>query len=169
MSRIVEDYKKKTEEALSKIETLEQIRAKSKEIDFVYKVGEKLFATDLDALDEGWLIRHGGRLTGIVAWLGNKSAQARAERDVYEQKLEEVESRLLASLLSGGEYKVTEARARVKIEISELAEYVTLKNMEKTNLENLLNATDKMVSFIQTALAQKRSEHYKSKEAYDNA
>lgn len=162
-------YRQQAEEAISEIKTLDEFRAQEREIDFVFKVAEKLFSTDLDILDEGWLLRHGGRLTGVYAWLGNKSARARAERDVYAQKLEEVESRLTAALLANGEYKVTEARARVKIETADLASVVTIKNMEKNNYEHLLTATDRMVSFIQTALATKRAEQYKSRDMYDNA
>lgn len=156
-------FRRKTQKAMAKIESLDEFKASDAMVKYVFDIGRSMFDTDLDRLAEPWLIKTGGRLTGVYAYLGNRAARARAERDVYLQKSEEVEAELMVEYLKDGEYKVTGARAQIKVECTELREFVTLKELEKNNFENLLNATDKMVSFIQSAIRVKEAERYKTK------
>ena len=92
-NKILEEYQSKCEVAMAQVENIADFR-QDKMIDFVFKVGETLFEKDLDIMDGGWLVRHGGRLTGVYAYLGNKASRARAERDVYDQKKDEIFQRL---------------------------------------------------------------------------
>ena len=164
---ILEEFKLKCETALAQVQEIEDFR-EDKMIDFVFKVGDVLFDKDLDVMDGGWLVRHGGRLTGVYAYLGNQASRARGERDVYEQKKDEVFQKLVLQHIASKGYKVTEARAIAKLETSELEDLVIAKEVEKNSLENIMLATDKMVGFIQSALRIKNSEQYKSNSNYDN-
>jgi len=161
-SRAVRVFQEKTQKALAKIESLDEFRESDEMIDYVFKVGGWLFSEDLDALGEPLLVRTGGRLTGVYAYLGNKASRARGERDVFEQKREEVVSELMLEFLDS-DYKVTEARARAKNQVAELDDLVAFKEVQKNNYENILNATDKMISFIQSAIRVKESERYRGK------
>lgn len=162
-ARAVTMFRRKTQKAMAKIESLDEFKASDAMVKYVFDIGRSMFDTDLDRLAEPWLIKTGGRLTGVYAYLGNRASRARAERDVYLQKSEEVEAELMVEYLQDGEYKVTGARAQIKVECAELREFVTLKELEKNNFENLLAATDKMVSFIQSAIKVKEAERFKSK------
>lgn len=155
-------FRKKTERSLSRIQQPEDFRQSDKQIDWVFKVAEFLFEKDLDQYNEAWLVRHGGRLTAVYAYLGNYASRARAERDVYEQKRDEVLGELMLELLDG-DYKVTEARSRAKVEVAEIDDLVVEKEMEKNNYEHLLNAIDKLVSFMQSAIRVRESERYRGK------
>ena len=165
---ILEEFKLKCETALAQVQSVEDFR-EDKMIDFVFKVGDVLFNKDLDTMDGGWLVRHGGRLTGVYAYLGNKASRARGERDVYAQKKDEVFQNLVLAHIKKSSYKVTEARAIAKLETTDLENLVIAKEVEKNNLENVMLATDKMVGFIQSALRVKNAEQYKTGSNYDNA
>ena len=132
-SNPLERFKKKTEQAMAKIQNLDEFRASDPMVDYVFKIGRQLFERPLDVIGNDWLTATGGKLTGAYAYLGSKSAYARAERDVYEQKLDEVKSELLVEYL-GDDYKVTQARAVIAKETSPLIELVIQKELEKNSL-----------------------------------
>jgi len=161
-TRATRIFREKTQKALAKIESLDELRESDKMVDYIFKVGRWLFDEDLDTLSEPLLMRTGGRLTGVYAYLGNKASRARGERDVYAQKRDEVTGELMLEFLDG-DYKVTEARSRAKLETAELDDIVTIKEIEKNNYENLLGAADKMVSFIQTAIRVRENERFRGK------
>lgn len=164
-SRGMSAFREKTETALSKIDDSEF--REEEMVAYIFEVGEWLFKNKLDITPEEQLVRVGGKLTGISAYLGNKSAMARAERDVYRQKKEEVINEISVKKynISG---KITLAKAEAKLEAAELDDVVIGKELEKNNYENILKACDKMVSFIQSAIKVKESEKFKSRTHQNN-
>ncbi|MDF1498543.1 MAG: hypothetical protein P1P85_04295 [Patescibacteria group bacterium] len=127
-----------------------------------------MFEHPLDQQGEQWLVKTGGKLTGVFAYLGQMSSRARAERDIYEQKRDEVSGELMLKYLDD-KYKVTEARANVKSDMVEIEQLINQKEAEKNQWENIVLACDKMVTFIQSALRVKQGERFKSNNNYDNA
>lgn len=160
-------FKKKTEIALAKIKTKDEFCESDKMVNYVFKIGENLFNKPLDVVGESELIKVGGKLTGVYAYLGNKASYARAERDVYEQKRDEVLAELSLDAYPETE-KITVAKAKAKLEVSELNDFVIQREAEKNNYENLLYATDRMISFIQSAVKVKEAERFRSNRDYDN-
>ena len=136
-------------------------------VDFVFKIGHVLFDTPLDRQNTDQLIRDGGKLTGAYVYLGQQSSYARAQRDIYAQKASEMEKERLLELIEGGT-KVTEARSKVAAEMSELQEFVIQFDAAKNQWENITEATEKMVSFIQSAIKVKEGERYHSRTLQDN-
>ena len=156
-------FLKKVKKAMEQVKNLEEFRQSDSVVNFVFDVGSKLFDQPLDTLGVDWLIRYGGRLTGSYGYLGQKSAYARAERDVYEQKASEVEKEMmLEKLAENTGYKVTQARAEITGEVAELSDLVIAKDAEKNQWENVTEACDKMVSFIQSAIKVKEGERFKT-------
>jgi len=137
-------------------------------VDFVFKVGRELFDTPLDRQTPDKLLHYGGKLVGAYPYLGQKSSYARAVRDVYEHKLKEVEKELFMSHVDG-KYKVTEIKAKVSAEVSDIAEYVLQKEAEKNQWENITEACQAMFSFCQSALRVKEGEKYASSRMQNNS
>lgn len=160
-------FQKKCDAAMSKIGNVKDFRASDAMVDFVFNVGRQLFDVPLDKQDNDWLLRHGGKLTGAYVYLGQKSAYARARRDVYAQQLSETEKKKLLGLLHAG-IKVTEARAAVAGEISELNTFVVQADIEKNQWENITEAVERMTSFIQSAIRLKDGERFHSANLRDN-
>lgn len=161
---ILRSFRDKTQEAMQKINDVQGFRNSDTMVDYVFKIGRELFDTPLDQHNTGKLIRDGGRLTGVYAYLGQQSAYARAQRDVFQQKATEVEKeRLIAHMRAGT--KITEARAKVQLEITELNELVIEKEIGKNQWENITDAVEKMVSFIQSAIKVKEGERFQNSHA----
>ncbi len=154
-------FREKCEKTMSSIETLKEFRENDEMVDFVMRQGRQLFDTPLDIQSRDILLRNGGKLTGAYAYLGQKSARSRAERDVYEQKSDEVMKELILKYV-GSNYKVTQARAKASMEMESLNELVLLKGAEKNQWENITNATQTMIMFIQSALRVKDAEIHQS-------
>jgi len=150
-------FREKVEAATAGLKDLQALRDSDEFVEYVFKIGRYLFEKPLDQLSEDWLTHTGVKLTGAYAYLSNKAAYARAERDVYAQKLTEVESKLMTDYLDS-DYKVTETRAIIKRETAEIADLVTQKEHEKNSYENVMSACDRMSSFIQSALRIKTNE-----------
>ena len=165
---ILTEFKIKVESSFESIRSLEDLRGADRMVDEVFIISKEIIAKDLDTMDLGWLVSKGGRLAGIYAYLGNKYARARAERDIYEQKKEEVYNKLTVDYYSESESKITLARARAKEAIAPIEELITIKEYEKKTLENLLTATERLVGFIQSAIKVKQSEKFVSRELSDN-
>lgn len=157
-------FRAKVEVAMQRVKSIEQFRGSDTMVDYVFKVGRELFDTPLDQQDVAKLIRTGGRLTGVYVYLGQRSAHARAERDVYEQKKDEVEKEMLLVQLNSGT-KVTEARAKVAGDVADLSQFVIEKDVAKNQWENITDAVEKMVSFIQSAIKVKEGERFQSSHA----
>ncbi|MCK9578736.1 hypothetical protein M0R01_04600 [bacterium] len=160
-------FRTKAEKAMANIQSLEEFRNSDSMIDFVFKIGHEMFQKDLDTMGLQWLINTGGKLTAIYAYLGNKTAYARAQRDVYQQKRDETMARISLDEYPDTE-KITVAKARAKLQVIELDEIVTQMEYGKNNMENLLAATDKMVGFIQSAIRVKQGDQFRSKTVSDN-
>lgn len=158
---ILSAFRDKTQEAMKKISDVDGFRASDTMVDYVFKIGRELFDTPLDQHSTAKLIRDGGRLTGVYAYLGQQSAYARAQRDVYQQKALEVEKERLIEHMRAGT-KITEARAKVQLEVAELNEFVIEKEIGKNQWENITDAVEKMVSFIQSAIKVKEGERFQN-------
>jgi len=161
-SRAVKLFKEKTQNAMVDIQDHTAFRASDEHIEYIYVIADWLFKSDLYTLAESRLIRTGGRLTGVYAYLGNKAAYARAERDVYEQKKEEVMNTLTLKFYKETD-KITHAKAQARVECVELEELVIQKEAVKNNYENVMHACQTMIMFIQSALKVKDNERYRGK------
>ena len=168
-SNAVKMFREKCELALAQIPDLDSFRASDPMVDYVFKIGADLFKRPLDTIQEGELVRTGGKLTGAYVYLGQKSVRARAVKDVYEQKLDETEKELTLTYYAEDEQKITHSRAKAKVEVGELQQFVIQKNAEKNQWENITMACDKMVSFIQSAIKVKEGERFKSSKNYGNS
>ena len=154
--------------SLEQIETEEGTFKGTPMVRYTFDMADWLFdekdVMQFDKRPEDEMIRVGARLTGAYAFFGNKAAHARAERDVYDQKKDEIFNKLILDELSDGKYKVTEARARAKDLMADagIDDVCIGKEMLKNDWEHLMNATDKMVSFIQTTLKFRQNERFRS-------
>jgi hypothetical protein len=162
----IKNYQDRVQAALDKVKDLPALREENEMVDFILRVGQVLFEDELDAKSVGWLIRHGGRLSGAYASLGNYANSARAERDVYEQKRDELKNEMTVEFYKESE-KITHAKAQAEAELSEIDDLIVAKNTEKNDMDHIMKATERMISFIQTAASIKKSEHYRG-ELHDN-
>ena len=162
-SRAVSIFRKKCEDAMAEINTYKQWEDEEEMVHEVMEAGRTLFGTPLDKMSPDILLRIGGRLVGSYAYLGQKSAYARAERDVYEAKLDESEKERISQILkTDPKYKVTQARADVAIEFSEMREFVIQKETAKNQWEKITDACQVMTMFCQSALKIKECERFAS-------
>lgn len=156
-------FQRKVSMAVERIPDIKKFRESDEVVDYVLTVGSDLFKRPLDQHGVDELLRTGGRLVGGFAYLGQKAAYARAMRDINEQKSSEVEKHLvIATLAMNSGYKVTQARAEVALEIEELKQIVITLDAEKNQWESIVEACDRMVSFVQTAIRVKEGERFKS-------
>lgn len=156
-------FEKQIKESMKKIKRADEEFLKSDWVTYVFNTAHWLFSTPADQVSEDEFLRVGGHLTGAYAYFGNKAAFARAERDAYAQKRDDIKDQLMSEMLDD-KYKVTEARTEVSKELAEsgINEQVTMKEMTKNDWENLMNSTDKMISFIQTTLSYRKNEKFRS-------
>lgn len=166
-TKLAQEFKQKCTDAVAKIQGIDAFRESDAMVGEVLRAGKWLFQTPLDRVSPDTLLRIGGKLVGAYAYLGQKSSRARAERDVYEQKLDETEKELTLQYLDG-EYKVTEVRALVARDVAELKEFVLEKEVSKNNMEHIVSACQTMVMFIQSALKSKEGEKFNSSRMHDN-
>ncbi len=157
----VRKFKKRCDKALAKISDIDKFRTEDAMVDFVFKVGKELFKTPLDQMHVGNMLRKGGKLAGSFVYLGQKSARARGERDVYARKAEEMEKERLLVLITKG-VKVTSARSQVASEMIELHDFVVQADVSKNQWENITEAVSIMVSFMQSAIKVKEGERFQN-------
>lgn len=162
-SRAMRLFKIKTEASLSRIKNQQDFR-QDKMVNAVFVSAHELFSTKLDQASTAWLLNRGGQLTGIYAYLGNLSADARAKRDIFEQKRDEVMSEFI---VNSQDTKITRARSQAKLDVAELDDFVIEAEHDKNNLENLLNATERMIGFIQSAIKTKDGDRFRSRDMQD--
>lgn len=162
-TRVQQLFENEIKESLKKMKRADQEFIESELVTYIFNTAHWLFSTPVDQVSEDELLRVGGHLTGAYAFFGNKAALARAERDTYQQKRDDIKDQLMAELLDD-KYKVTEARTQVSQELAEsgINEQVVAKEMVKNDWEYLMNATDKMISFIQTTLSYRKNEKFRS-------
>lgn len=165
-SKAMAIFRVKAELAMARIETLEDFRKSDSMVDFVFKIGREMFDKPLDNMATEWLINTGGKLTAVYAYLGNKASYTRARRDVYEQKRDEVMARISLEEYPDTE-KITVAKAKAKLQITELDEMVTIAESEKNNMESLTNACQTMIMFIQSCIKIKQTELMTANRTYD--
>jgi hypothetical protein len=168
MSILLETYKNKIDLTIAKIGTIEDFRKSDIMIDYIFETGRKLFEKPLDQWTAENLVAVGGRLSGVYGYLGQKSSRARTERDIFEQKLDEILNERTVNNYSLMDDKITLARAQAKIEVAELKELVILKELEKNNWENITDACQTMIMFIQSTLKIKQAERFINKDLQDN-
>ena len=160
---VVASFQTKCQQALAKMKEYQAFEASDQIVAMVLDCGRTLFNEPLDKMTPDKLLRIGGKLSGAYAYLGQKASYARAERDVYRQKADEVEKELTLSYL-GEEYKVTEARAKVSADASELQEFCIQKEAEKNQWESISEACQTMILFIQSALKLKVQDRFQSRQ-----
>tara|TARA_R100001086_G_scaffold118472_2_gene60887 strand:- start:972 stop:1490 length:519 start_codon:yes stop_codon:yes gene_type:complete len=167
MSAASERVQKMFEDAvkanLKKMVRADEAFIKEEMVTYIFNTAHWLFSTPADQVGEDELLRVGGHLTGAYAYFGNRAAMARAERDLYLQKRDDIKDQLISEY-TDDDYKVTKARTEASKEIADsgINEQVTEKELTKNDWEYLMNATDKMISFIQTTLSYRKSEKFRS-------
>ena len=167
-SKAVAIFRAKCESAMAKINNYKQWEEQEEMVHEVMEAGRTLFQKPLDKMSPDTLLRIGGRLVGSFGYLGQRSAYARAERDVYEQKLSETEKELVLKYLTNTDYKVTEARAKVSADVEELKEFVIQKETAKNQWEAITEACQVMAMFCQSALKVKEGERFASSRMSNN-
>ena len=165
---VLKNYQDKVKKAESRIISQEDFRKQDTMVEYIFSKSRWLFTTDLDVMGEDELVRVGGKLTGILAYLGNTTARTRAERDIAENKRDVVLSELTVEMYSDADNKITFAKAQAKIQTAPLDDFVTEKEYNKNNYEYLTEACRTMILFIQSAIKIKLSERMVSKQMYDN-
>lgn len=150
------------------IKTLDEMKKEDNMVAEVYRISREVFDKDLDTMALPFLISNGGRLASIRAYLGNKYARARAERDFLEQKRDEVLNRLTSEYYGEAENKITLARSRAKQETSDIEELIVVAEFNKKSMEELLNSLDRLIGFIQSAIKVKQGERYTGRQLEDN-
>lgn len=164
----LQQFQKSVKASMLNIKTLDEMRKEDKMVDEVYRVSREIFDKDLDTMALPFLISNGGRLASIRAYLGNKYARARAERDFLEQKKDEVLNRLTAEYYGESENKITLARSRAKQETADIEELIVISEFEKKSMEELLNSLDRLIGFIQSAIKVKQSDNFVGRTLSDN-
>lgn len=167
-SRAVAIFRAKCESAMAKINNYKKFEEEEEMVRIVMDAGRTLFDKPLDKMTPDTLLRLGGRLIGSFGYLGQRSAYARAERDVYEAKLSETEKELVLKYLENTDYKVTEAKAKVAGDVEELREFVIQKETAKNQWEAITEACQVMAMFCQSALKVKEGERYASSRMQNN-
>lgn len=168
MNETLQQFQKSVKASMLNIKTLDEMRKEDKMVDEVYRVSREIFDKDLDTMALPFLISNGGRLASIRAYLGNKYARARAERDFLEQKKDEVLNRLTAEYYGEAENKITLARSRAKQETADIEELIVISEFEKKSMEELLNSLDRLIGFIQSAIKVKQSDNFVGRTLSDN-
>lgn len=153
-------FKTRYNRAMMKVVSQEELAMRDPMIALVLESGRTLFTQGLDQMSPGTLLDIGGKLAGAYGYLAQKAAYARAERDTYEAKLDEMEKELILDCLSEGGYKVTEARARVSAEVAEYKEGLLTAEANKNMLEAIVEASSRMSSYCQSALKHKENERF---------
>lgn len=164
----VKEFREKCEIAMARVKDIEAFKESDPMVKYIFEIGHSLFDTPLDVQAPDMLIRTGGKLTGAYAYLGQKAARSRAERDVYEQKADEVQKEIVLAHVKDKQYKVTEAKAMASAEMIELNELVIVKEAEKNQYESITEAAHTMIMFIQSALRTKENERYSSSRSHNN-
>lgn len=159
-------FNEKVEATMRQIGDIQSFRESDEMVDYVFKVGRRLFDIPLDKMQIGELLDRGGKLVGAYPYLGQKSMYARAKRDVYEARMKELEKELFLDYVDGS-YKVTEVKAQVSDRLKDVYGLVQLMEAEKNKWEAITDACQTMVMFCQSALRIKEKEGYASSRMHD--
>ena len=164
MVNLPEDFKKKTEETLSRIPNRDAWCEEHKLVKEVFTISDWLLTHDLDQVGETELIRKGGRLLGIYNYLSNTASRVRAERDIYEQQTKEDTNEDIIKNKAMPDLTVAEAEARAKLKNGEKQKLTLLKEYERNNYDNLISSIKNMLTFFQTAISVKKGERFVSRD-----
>ncbi len=164
----LKQYKDRVSASMEKVKSLQQFREEDTMVDEVFMISRSIFDKDLDQMNLNELVSKGGTLASIYGYLGNKYARIRAERDVAEQKRDQMFGDLTISLYDKAEGKITLARELARKEMSGVEEDLVIKEYEKKNFEQLLLSVDRLIGFIQSAIKVKQSERFTSRDMHDN-
>ena len=165
LTTIKEEFAQAVKPSLEKLSIANASFVGDKMVAYVLETGKWLFTEPIDKISEDELFRVGGHLTGACGYFGNLCANARADRDVYTEKRDIlIKKKTLEYLSLDDKYKVTHATSKAKTEVAEtgINDEVAEKELIKNNWENLMDATNKMISFIQTTLSYRKSEKFRS-------
>jgi len=152
----IETAKKKAKLSLEQLDKMEDKYTK-----YVKSTASSLFNKGLDSISADQLAEYGTKLSGVYAYLLNKSAEKRAERDTYEQLYDEAYNDAYLEYKSN-DNNVTDARAKAQRDCADIKKVVVAKNYEKNDIENLIRACERLTSFIQSAIKVKEEEKYKN-------
>jgi len=152
-----EQWKRIIETKLKNIKNLDKLEADDPNVNSILTELRELYARKMDSIDEHELLNIGGKLLGLYTSIGVTSSIVRAKRDAAEQAYDE----LLAAMIidnKKGDTNITEARAIAKGEMQQFTQEVIKAEQVKNAYESITNATDKSISFIQSAIKVKQSE-----------
>lgn len=142
---------------LRNIRTLKELEKGDPNIEVIMATLRELYSYKLDSVDENTLLRIGGDLLGSFASAGVTCSLKRAERDAAEQSYDE----LLASMITfnrGDDVGITEARSLAKEQMGEFGTEIIWREQVKNAYEAIVEATEKTISFIQSAIKIKNSD-----------
>lgn len=142
---------------LANIKTLKNIEMSDTNVATILKTLRELFKMNMDVVDENILLNTGGRLLGAYTSVGVTSSIKRAERDASEQAYEEMMS-TMTIMNKEGDIGVTEARAMAKEQLGEFATEIIWREQIKNSYEAITDATEKTLSFLQSAIKVKCNE-----------
>jgi hypothetical protein len=159
-SDIMRRYKENCERALAKIKDVDAFRKTDEMVDYVFKVGGWLFENNIDTLADPALLKAGGRISGAYSFLSHKAAEAKARAVVFEEEYDKMVNQLAIEGYERTE-KITHAKTEAKVLCEGIRNDVIEAAAVAEQFKGLIFAADKMTSFIQTALAMRRSEHFR--------
>lgn len=163
---MLDEIQQGVEASLDRVEDLEDLKA-DEHIQYIFDISEWLFDNHLDNIPEDKLVRVGGKLAGIIAFLGDRQIDARAEREAWKSNKEDVYSRVLTEQHEKVN-KTTIAREKAKQAVSDAQDVVNAKDAYYRKIKNVVNAAERMLVFIQSAIKVKNSERYRG-EMNDNS
>lgn len=156
----------KFNEEFEKVKSIDQLREEDEMIGKFFKIADYIYQTDIDRVSPDLLQRFGGQLSSIFAYLGVKSANLRASRDIAENTLKQMEKQLLLTKLDG-KYKVSEARALVMQELGQEHDKLVIMEATKNQMEAIVEAIRNMLVFIQSVMKQLDAERKVSTKSFN--
>lgn len=155
--------------AMTEIPTIEHLQETDEMIKMMFRYSREILETGLDVMSPDELLKIGGRLAGMYAYFGQKSAYARAERDIALSTYKQVkEALVLARLTDNKEYKVTHAKASAVDDLKDEENDTVRLEAVKNQWESITDSTKTLILFIQSALAIKKGEMAQSRNINDN-
>ena len=142
---------------MKNIKTMNQLEKSDPNIENIMRNLRELYKHKLDTVDVDTLLRIGGELLGNYASVGVTSSIKRSERDASEQVYDEMLTGL-TMINKNDEVGITEARTIAKDQLSEFTNDIIWRDQAKNAYEAITEATEKTLSFIQSAIKVKTNE-----------
>jgi hypothetical protein len=123
----------------------------------IVEIGREIYQSDLDKIPPAKLIEWGAMIGSINLALANKTAWARAKRDIAERVRDEMFSTKYLEYKSL-EKNTTDARELAKNDIAEYDREIIVREYDKNAYENQMRAGAAMLSFIQSTIKVREGE-----------